>query len=942
MSRDRGERFHSGPKGGRPAQFFRVSDKLRLKFQQPEHVTPEQQTRGAIMAQAWKAHPLSRSRGNELRVTGRQLVVRAEGTETTYDIAATSGVNRAKRQLFITFKVAPTLAISWLPRRRARQALKALEAARHAVWVEDDLYPAALLAAERAIEWVGRRDALDSRRRWISRSDLSTLRESLPDTSAWEEAATEPTLSALVSARPIAESAAILACGANLDQWATERNERFLTDETAELSHFFATVEKSPLTPQQTRATVCFDDGVRVVAAAGSGKTSTMIARAGYAIRRDIAEPQQILALVFNKDAQKELQERFTARLGEPGSQIASKTFHSFGLSVIGAATGSTPSTPPGLVRDNGVRFMSDVVATLSSEDLNFARDWNEFTVLWGQPDEAPQKDDSRDKFQTLDNKYVNSGQEVLICNWLYLHGIRYEYERPYSHNTATATHRQYRPDFYLPDVDVWFEHFALDRHGNAPKHFRPGYVEGVAWKRALHAEHGTTLFETTSAQFTDGTWADHLHTSLRSYGLKPNFNANRPILGSAPLTNQQLLDLTRTFMTHAKGNRLSIQALKRRDDESLRVQKFLSLYGRILTAWDAKLASMGCVDFEDMLLQAADHIAANRWRSPYKVVMVDELQDTSAARAAIIRALTHQSPTYLYGVGDDWQSINRFAGSDIGVMTDFDKWFGPASTVFLDRTFRSPQSVCSVAGNFVMKNPAQIEKTVVSHAPEPETPIQVVAVATAHQYDAALSEHLRVLNDEAKASAGTGKRIRKSTVLVLGRYRALEGKLSKSLSTRFSHIEVRFSTVHASKGGEADHVVVVGLEHGGFPSKKSDDSLIALAMVKPDPYEYADERRLFYVALTRTRQTVLLLTVDGRESKFLDDLAEAGPLPTTTPSSVTSPTPASSGNQAPATTENLCPKCGTRRLVLRNGPYGRFWGCSGFPKCRGKRRHEP
>jgi DNA helicase-4 len=137
---------------------------------------------------------------------------------------------------------------------------------------------------------------------------------------------------------------AVDACRAtDLPEWAARRNEAFLESEKGELADFFRTVEKSPLTEEQTRATVCFDNRVRVVAAAGSGKTSTMVARAGYAIRRKIAQPTEILALAFNRKAAGELSDRLVSRLGDDGASVASSTFHSFGLRIIGEATGRKP-----------------------------------------------------------------------------------------------------------------------------------------------------------------------------------------------------------------------------------------------------------------------------------------------------------------------------------------------------------------------------------------------------------------------------------------------------------------------------------------------------------------------------------------------------------------------------------------------------------------------
>ena len=125
-------------------------------------------------------------------------------------------------------------------------------------------------------------------------------------------------------------------------------------------------------------------------------------------------------------------------------------------------------------------------------------------------------------------------------------------------------------------------------------------------------------------------------------------------------------------------------------------------------------------------------HLEAGRWDSPYELVMVDEMQDASHARARLARALVAEPGRYLFAVGDDWQSINRFAGADPSVMTDFTGWFGPGQTLRLEQTFRSPQSICDISSAFIQRNPHQLRKHVVSATPEPDTPVTAVAVGAA------------------------------------------------------------------------------------------------------------------------------------------------------------------------------------------------------------------
>lgn len=422
---------------------------------------------------------------------------------------------------------------------------------------------------------------------------------------------------------------------------------------------------------------------------------------------------------------------------------------------------------------------------------------------------------------------------------------------------------RQYQPDFYYPDIDVWHEHWALGSDGNPPPHF-DGYAESMAWRRQTHTRYSTRLIETTSATIRDGSGFEHLEQELRRHGIQLEEDPYREALGEPPISDQAMVALMRSFMTHAKGNRLTPDVLTQRAGRTLRARLFTRLYGVILAEWDRRLRAAGQIDFEDMLNLATDRVESGRWTSHYRVVMVDEMQDTSSARAALVRALMKTPGNYLYAVGDDWQSINRFAGSDLSVMTRFDDWFGTASTIWLDRTFRSPQSLCDVAGGFVMKNPNQISKNVRSSAPEAGETVCAVSVRERSHYGSAVRQHLTTLDSELTEPA---------TVLLLGRYSRSKDDVTSALEARYANLTIEFNTVHASKGKEADYVVVLGLERNGFPSIVEDDALLQLAMAAPDSYPHAEERRLFYVALTRAKRSALLVTRAGRESAFLLEL---------------------------------------------------------------------
>jgi DNA helicase-4 len=276
------------------------------------------------------------------------------------------------------------------------------------------------------------------------------------------------------------------------------------------------------------------------------------------------------------------------------------------------------------------------------------------------------------------------------------------------------------------------------------------------------------------------------------------------------------------------------------------------------------------------------------------------------------VRGLVRSPGRYLLAVGDDWQSINRFAGADLSVMTEFEAWFGRGHQLALTATFRCTQTICDVARAFVSKNPNQFNKPMRSAQEEIGAPVRIIR---ADGVAAALRAYLNELSETvADGVASGGPKI--VSVDVLGRYQFERSFLPGHTP---SNLRVTFRTVHGSKGLEADYVVVPGLTTGtyGFPSTIADDPVLALAMPAPEDFAHAEERRLLYVALTRARREVTLITPPRRVSPFAVELMKD---------------PNVSVVGGDGTPVEICPQCGKGTLVERNGKFGLFLGCSTFP----------
>ena len=786
-------------------------------------------------------------------------------------------------------------------------------------------------------------------RRWITHEQQQALLDSRPVlpigmTFLWE-LAQDP---AAIAGQP--EDGARIA--QHLRAWQGDwgaawagMNEQHVRDELIACKSLFDKVERLPLTEEQARAVICFDNRVLVVAAAGSGKTSTMVAKAAYAIQRGLVAPERIAMLAFNKKAADELTQRASSsfkRLGMDGVGVAGQTFHALGLSIIGKATGRKPHIPDWAAEiPDGLRKLNEILDGLKDRSPDFRARWDLFRMVFGR-DLSPVGSDmvvdgwDRDGdayVYTLRGERVSSEEERMIADWLFYNGVNYVYERCYEFDTATATHRQYFPDFYYPDIGLYHEHFALNANGQPPPHFA-GYLDGVAWKRQVHQQRGTALFETTSHQMRSGTLFDRLGKALTDRGvvLDPNPLRPRPKDGRLPVTDAELIGLVRSFIGHAKSNCLSIGTMMAsladmpEDSFTSRHRMFLALTAPILAAWDKALSDEGGIDFEDMLSQAAEHLEKGRCESPYDLVMADEFQDASRARARLCRALVQAPGRFLFAVGDDWQSINRFAGADVSVMTGFLDEFGHGHVLKLEQTFRCPQALCDVSSAFISRNPAQIDKRVRSVTPQIGPVLRAIQADHKDTLPGTVIEFLDELCKGLHEGTIPSPRDRKVTVFILGRYNADQAYMPEDWQSRFGKwIELSFSTIHRAKGAEADYVILPAMispSHGrSFPNTRTDDPVLSLAMPSGDAFFLGEERRLFYVALTRARRSVAMFTVRGIRSTFLNELVDDGAVTVT-------------NIKGEAITERSCPVCKQGAIVSRTGPYGDFLACSNYPRC--------
>lgn len=514
-----------------------------------------------------------------------------------------------------------------------------------------------------------------------------------------------------------------------------------------------------------------------------------------------------------------------------------------------------------------------------------------------------------------------------MIANFLFLHGINYEYEKEYPFSTGDQYRKTYTPDFYLTDYDIYLEHFGINKEGKTPwlsEIEEKKYLEGIEWKRELHRQKGTKLLETYSWYNSEGTLLINLERILRQNGVKLReidyidvFERIFKDVGEKYFG--EFIRLCSTFITLFKANGYHPNDLDRLTYKSAeyntdfyreRTRLFKAIVKPILIDYQKMLTETGKVDFSDMILTATDIVNSGYKVHPYKYVIIDEFQDISIARYKLIKAIIEQTGAHLLCVGDDWQSIYRFSGSDLSVFTGFEKAFGYSQIMRIEKTYRNSQELIDSAAAFITKNPMQMKKALRSDK-RLLTPLNFFV----YQWKpySAIAEAIETI---------IKKYGKDKSILLLGRTKYDKNTLMEStlFTTRRKEskdllvyrnnpdVEIEFMTVHKSKGIESDNVIILNFNNSllGFPNKIADDPILELTLSSADTFLYGEERRLLYVAMTRTRNEVFFVTDSTHPSEFLHDFEED--------SNVVIKNIGVNDNVIPV----ACPMCKTGKLLIK------------------------
>lgn len=731
-----------------------------------------------------------------------------------------------------------------------------------------------------------------------------------------------------------------------------KHNEKFIARHLNDT--IFDNVNGKSLDIEQRRAVLCNAKSNLTIAGAGSGKTLTICGKVKYLLEKGLASKDEILLLSYSRASADDLERK----VNNVATGLTVETFHALGLKILTESSGKKK-----VIEEQLKAYITQFFEEELEKNTQIANELFQYIALYfyaapthkkrykneGEmfkelksldfrtlKDRLGKLSANKDKHETLKNEFVKSNEELVIANYLFINGIKYKYEKPYEIKTSTIDKRQYTPDFYLPDYGIYIEHYGIDRNGNAPQYDKEAsdeYVRSMNWKRQIHSENQTKCIETFSYEFNEGIIFDNLKAHLLENGVefKPLsqaevFNALHNVYTGRDFSS--FFNLIMTFISLYKAqikddtgfDVLKSQLNDCRYDTS-RTRLFLDICKNIYNYYRQNLREEDKIDFDDMILQSIDLLDLTP-NFKYKYIIVDEFQDISQSRTRFLQKLIEHGNSKLFAVGDDWQAIYRFAGCDINVFLDFENIFAGAKLNYITSTHRNSAELQQIIEPFITANPSQYKKHIKS-AKHQEKPVRIIY----HKGNKATAltkalEDISAINSNAK-------------VLVLGRNRrdidaavCREIKVfnyKKIIHYDFPKLEISYSTVHGSKGLESDFVVLISGEdaQNGFPNKTEDDNILTLLLGKKDNFQYAEERRLFYVALTRTKSIVYLLSDKRRSSDFIREIKNKCYI-------------MEDDSEAKEENEYLCPWCKSGHLVERKSEVDgkSFYGCSNFPYC--------
>lgn len=615
----------------------------------------------------------------------------------------------------------------------------------------------------------------------------------------------------------------------SLKQQISVHNDRVADAKIQNAYALIGNVEGRKLDKQQMTCIVKDAHNHLVIAGAGTGKTTTVVGKIKFLLKSGKYKPEDILVLSFTNASASEMSQRINQ---ETGCNIDASTFHKLGLNIITKVNGIVPK----ITQLNLRKFVKEQLLLNMQSDayLNLLSSYLLYNRVVSKSEFEFKTQSEYEEYlrlnppTTINNETVKSYGEMDIANFLTQNGIQYIYEHPYKVDTRTSEYGQYNPDFYLPEYDIYIEYFGINKNGEVPSYFKgvngmtatQTYQASMKWKRETHSANDTVLIECYAYEKFDGVLLENLKEKLIEKDVKLTPKTTKELWEQVSADGDSILDgvieLFETVINLIKSNGYTIAIVRQLNIGNSNAQNnnmVLSLLEPIFNAYCNYLSEHKEIDFNDMINMATKYVEQGKYVSPYKYVIVDEYQDISKARYSLLCSMRESNDYDLFCVGDDWQSIYRFAGSDIGYILNFEQYWGSSEISKIETTYRFTQKLIEISGNFIMQNPVQIKKSIKG---KNDTVGFALGEISGYTDKFAIEFMAKKLEDLP----------RDSSVFFIGRY-SFDAKLlsdSGLFECRYNNVsgfvevkyhkrtdlKMNFITAHKSKGLQADYIFII------------------------------------------------------------------------------------------------------------------------------------
>ncbi len=666
-------------------------------------------------------------------------------------------------------------------------------------------------------------------------------------------------------------------------------------------------IDLSALNDKQKDAVISDEKRLLVLAGAGSGKTKTLLQKIIYLIEEKGVSPSNILAITFTKNAANEMIDRLITSADSTGEYekllydktisskdkdkeryirqkkykwiegLTVKTFHSFCYSILRNYGVNEFDNKFRIIGDEkrdeedelskhvAPETIFEVVHKLLIEkcdDINYLLKLKRYVLDYQIDKIHLQKNDQKfiprdgKHFTSLDGTRVRSKSEQFIADWFYRHSIKYEYEP-----LLNVKDFSFHPDFYIPDANLYIEHISDKSFPtkNKEDQFQKGNLLLVKTYDAM--THDSALFNHSLDQIVKNRLSSNYHKNI-SLNFKEEFH------GYYEQVKDFVLQIIRiTDMIKVENIDADLVLENAQKDQHARVRNFYELAIPIVKKYISYCTDKSYLDFNDLISRTAslfqNHIdIANKYKSKYDYILVDEFQDVNNLQVELVKLLLTEN-TQLFCVGDDWQSIYGFRGSNVSYIVEFENHFTNAKTIKLNLNYRSTQNIVGASNEVIKHNRFKIDKEVQASKKSEHK----IVVYAGNSED----ENVKFCLNKVQEILAEG--VSNDEILFLYR----RSKMYSSYFFKFKNegVKVQAKTIHASKGLEAKIVFILGLTegNGGFPDIWLEDRIFQVIKKANHDLLLEEERRLFYVAITRAKDKLFLITEKGNESSFLKEI---------------------------------------------------------------------